>query len=124
MNKKSKKPNNKKSKMVDAYNGVLRRLDCWNGSLNDQAVTVFCFKESDYIMSIMSTYGTVNPVGKLKRRVFPLGAVDGTQEACTFQYTEVFHNHYQYRHVVDDNNNNRMQPISIEETWKTSYWPN
>jgi hypothetical protein len=26
--------------------------------------------------------------------------------------------------VVDDNNNNNiMQPISIEETWKTSYWP-
>jgi hypothetical protein len=99
-------------------------VDCWNGSLNDQAVTVFCFKEPDYIMSIMSTYGTVNPVGKFKRRVFPSGAGDGTQEACTFQYTEVFHNHYQYRHVVDDNNNNRMQPISLEETWKTSYWPN
>jgi hypothetical protein len=35
----------------------------------------------------------------------------------------VFHNHCQHRHVVNDNNNIRMQPVSIEETWKTSCWP-
>ena len=39
-----------------------------------------------------------------------------------FNYTEVFRNHYKFRHVVDDNNNNRMQPISIEETWATKDW--
>jgi hypothetical protein len=97
-------------------------VDCWNGTLNEQAVTVFCFKEPDYVMSIMSTYGTVNEDGELKKRIF-LDA-DKNETTRTFKYTEVFHNHYQYRHVVDDNNNNRMQPISIEETWKTSYWPN
>ena len=26
--------------------------------------------------------------------------------------------------MVDDNNNNQMEPILIEETWKTGYWPN
>jgi hypothetical protein len=35
-------------------------VDCWNGVLNDQPKTVFCFKDPDYVMSIMSTYGTVN----------------------------------------------------------------
>ena len=45
----------------------------------------------------------------------------GNEQVRTFCYTEVFHkNHYQYRHVVDDNNNNRLQPFSIEETWKTA----
>jgi hypothetical protein len=97
-------------------------VDCWNGTLDDQDVSVFCFKEPDYVMSIMSTYGTVNEQGALKKRIFK--DANGVQQVRTFFYTEVFHNHYQYRHVVDDNNNNRMQPIAIEETWKTSYWPN
>ena len=99
-------------------------VDCWNGTLQDQAVTVFCFKEPNYIMSIMSTYGTVNEMGVKKKRILKDKDADGKEQVRTFFYTEVFHNHYQYRHVVDDNNNNRMQPISIEETWKTSSWPN
>jgi hypothetical protein len=41
-------------------------VDCWNDILNDQHVTVFCFKEPEYVMSIMSTYGTVNEEGELK----------------------------------------------------------
>jgi hypothetical protein len=97
-------------------------VDCWNGTLDDQPVTVFCFKEPDYIMSIMSTYGTVNEEGEKKKRIF--NDAEGKEQVRTFFYTGVFHNHYHYRHVVDDNNNNRMQPISIEETWKTVYWPN
>jgi hypothetical protein len=97
-------------------------FDCWNGVLNDPPVTVFCFKEPDYVMSIMSTYGTVNEEGGLKKRIFT--DADGNEQVRTFRYTEVFHNHYQYRHVVDDNNNSRMEPLSIEETWKISYWPN
>jgi hypothetical protein len=97
-------------------------VDCWNGSLNEQAVIIFCFKEPDYVMLIISTYVTVNEEGELKKCIF-LDARENEQ-VRTFKYTEVFHNHYQYRHVVDDNNNNRMQPISLEETWKTSYWPN
>jgi hypothetical protein len=74
-------------------------------------------------MSIMSAYGTVNEEGLVvEKRIFTDD--DGKEQVRMFCYTEVFHNHYQYRHVVEDNNNNRMQPISIEETWKTSYWPN
>jgi hypothetical protein len=41
-------------------------VDCWNGNLNDQAVKVFCFKEPDYVMSIMSAYGIVNEEGVVK----------------------------------------------------------
>ena len=41
----------------------------------------------------------------------------------TFKYTEVFNNHYKYRHIIDDHNANRMQPIALEKTWKTSWWP-
>jgi hypothetical protein len=98
-------------------------VDCWNGIMDDQPVTVFCFKEPDYVMSIMSTYGTVNEEGEKKKRIF--NDAEGKEQVRTFFYTEAFHNHHQHRHVVDDNNNNnnRMQPILIEETWKTVHWP-
>jgi hypothetical protein len=42
-------------------------VDCWNSTLNEQAVAVFCFKDPDYAMSIMSTYGTVNKEGELTK---------------------------------------------------------
>ena len=68
-------------------------------------------------MSIMSAYGTVNEEGLVvEKRIFTDD--DGKEQVRMFCYTEVFHNHYQYRHVVDDNNNNRMQPISIKEIWE------
>jgi len=39
-----------------------------------------------------------------------------------FNYTEVFHNHFNGRHAVDDNNKKRMQPIVLEDTWATKNW--
>ena len=78
-------------------------------------------KEPDYIMNMMSTYGTVNEVdGASTKRHYKDG--DGNEVTISFNYTEVFNNHFKYRHVVDDNNNNRMQPISIEQTWATKQW--
>jgi hypothetical protein len=40
----------------------------------------------------------------------------------TFQYPEVIHNHFKYRHYIDDHNNKRQSPISLEETWATKKW--
>jgi hypothetical protein len=74
------------------------------------------------VMSILSAYGTVNEEGAVKQ-IFK--EADGDEQVPTFCYTELFNNHYQYWHVVDDNNNNpaRMQSILMEETGKMSYWP-
>ena len=33
-------------------------------------------------------------------------------------------NHFLYRHSVDDHNNKRHSPISLEVAWGTKYWPN
>ena len=38
--------------------------------------------------------------------------------------SEVVHNHYTYRDVIDNHNSQRMHPISMEETWMTAHWPN
>ena len=39
------------------------------------------------------------------------------------RYSEVVHNHFKYRHAVDDHNNRWQSPISLEETWATKWWP-
>ena len=39
------------------------------------------------------------------------------------RYPEVIRNHFQYRDAVDANNSDRMYPIALEETWKTTRWP-
>ena len=39
-------------------------------------------------------------------------------------YPEVIGNHFLFQHSVDDHNNKRHSPISIEEIWATKWWPN
>ena len=69
----------------------------------------------------MSTYGTLNVIDDTpKKRIYKND--DGMEVVTSFEYTEVLSNHYKYRHVVDDNNNNRMQPIALEKTWNTKDW--
>ena len=40
------------------------------------------------------------------------------------KFPEVIGNHFLFRHSVDDHNNKRHSPISIEEIWATKWWPN
>ena len=96
-------------------------VDAWPGKLDGVPFYVFSMKEPDYVMNMMSTYGTLNEVDDANtKRHYTDG--DGNEVSIEFKYTEVVNNHFKYRHVVDDNNN-RMQPISIEETWATKEWP-
>ena len=44
---------------------------------------------------------------------------DGVRKMAKFKYPEVVHNHYKYRHMVDDNNAKRKLSISLEESWAT-----
>ena len=37
-------------------------------------------------------------------------------------YTQVFNNHFAYRHVVDNHNNFRMIESCIEKIWWTMIW--
>lgn len=75
-------------------------------------------KEPDYVMMLMSTYGTIERMGEVKHRTL------ADNSRVSFQYPELVFNQYKYHHCVDDNNNRRQSPISIERTWDTKYWPN
>ena len=69
-------------------------------------------KEPDYVMKLMTTYGTLDPKDKRTRRKFKRG---GVMETKYFMYTEVVANHFLYQHQVDDNINRMYAPISIEK---------
>ena len=77
-------------------------------------------KEPDYVMSLMIMYETTNLIeGTTTKRKF---LDERGEQTVTFKYPEVVNNYYKYHHAVDDNNNIRMQPISIEYTWETKNW--
>ena len=69
----------------------------------------------------MSTYGglTVKDGHRVSKRVFQK---DGETQEKTFQYTEPFSNHFDFRHIVDDHNHIRHMFPSIEEIWTTHRW--
>jgi Transposase IS4 len=98
------------------------------GVLDGVKFDIFGMKEPDYVMMLMSTYGSliVNDGQKLSHREYH---ADGQTVCTTFKYTEPFANHFIYRGAVDDHNNKRHdggshQGISLETTWNTQRWEN
>ena len=92
--------------------------DAWKGQMDEVDFHVYAMKEPEYVMSLMSTYGTNQRTGRETQRELD----DGSRKK--FSYPEVIGNHFLYRHSVDDHNNKRHSPISIEEIWATKWWPN
>ena len=78
-------------------------------------------KESDYVTSLMSTYGTNKWCGWEVCRDWK---ENGVKKSTTFRYPEVVDNHFKYRHYVDDHNGKRHSPISMEVVLATKCWPN
>ena len=76
-------------------------------------------KEPDYVMQIMSKYGTMSELGEEKWHVM----VNGVWQVHTFKYPEVVHNHYRYQDMIDNHNSLQIHPLSMEETWMTAHWP-
>ena len=95
--------------------------DAIRGELDGIPFHIFAMKEPDYTMQIMSTYGTLERKGIEKKRHWMEG---GTKHVTTFCYPEVVHNHYAFHDMIDNHNSQPMHPISLEETWMTTRWPN
>jgi hypothetical protein len=96
-------------------------VDALPGMLDDVPFHVFEMKEPDCVMKLMSTYGmNERVVGKWKRRAYKIG---GQRHKVSFQYPEVVHNHFRYRHVIGDHNSKCHSPISLEVTWATKWSP-
>ena len=76
----------------------VRFMDALPGTLDGVPFYIFPMKEPDYVMSVMSTYGTLNSVdGLITKRIWKDD--NNEKKNAAFNYTEVFHNHFAYRHV-------------------------
>lgn len=81
---------------------------------------IFCMKEPDYVMKVMASWMTLNELeGARTKRDWK---ENGVNKSKTFNYRQPFGLHFRYRHQVDDHNNRRHAPISIERTWATKFW--
>ena len=72
----------------------------------------------------MSTHGTLAPVPTATTSRRYKDAATGATMTKSFQYADPFYRYFHARHAVDDNNNRRHQPISLETSWGTKFWPN
>ena len=78
---------------------------------------LFCMKDTDYVLKLMTTYGTLDEDQEKQSERYL-----GNGNFKKFRYTECFKNHYLYRHAVDDHNNLRHKIQSIEGCWQTTRW--
>ena len=107
-----------KAYFEDIETGVTKRLP---GELEGEKFDLFCLKEPDYVMTLMSTYGSLNKLADQKESIR-----DTTNGNVTrFYYNEVVGNHYRYRDAVDAHNAKRHDAgtkhgLSIENTWRTT----
>ncbi|KAI2496884.1 Transposase IS4 [Fragilaria crotonensis] len=90
------------------------------GSVGGKAFRLFAMKEEDYVMKLMTTYGSCIEIndGWTQRSILE----NGRRVTKKFKYYEPFHNHLKFRHKVDDHNNLRHSPISLEASLSTKDW--
>jgi Transposase IS4 len=97
-------------------NKQIGEVDAIRGTINNTPFYIMGMKEAPYVMTMMTTYGTLERTGKETERR------PKNQDLVRFNYPEVFGNHFKYRHMVDDHNSRRHSPNSFEETWATKTW--
>ena len=87
------------------------------GELDKVMFHIHAMKEPDYVMSLMSTYGTSQRMGEDQKWF------TSTEGVVVIKYPEVVVNHFQFWDAVDGHTSARMDLIALEETWETTRWP-
>ena len=94
-------------------NKVVGAVDAIKGQLDDVTIEMYFQKESNYTMTLMSSYGTLELMDKEKNRNY----YENNQNHCEkIKYSKLDYNHYQYRDSVDACNSSSIFPIAMEET--------
>jgi hypothetical protein len=84
--------------------------DTWGGALDEVPFCLFGVKEPDCVVMLMSAHGALERASAPKQRQLEMG------QSVTISCPEAVDNHCKCHHAVNDHNNNRHQPISLEET--------
>ena len=88
--------------------------DAISGLIDGQNFHIHGVKDPDYTIMITTPYDTLERGGDERKRC-------SNRKPVWSKNPDIFCNHYTYWHYVDDNNNHRKSPISIEKTWATSF---
>ena len=97
------------------------QCDSLPGTLYVKAFSLFCMKEGNYTIKLLAMYGALVEID-VSKTLRPLTPVNNEKFIKSFNYTEPFHNHFKFCHQVDDHNNSRHFPLSLEESWATKDW--
>ena len=95
-------------------------VDSLSNSIHGKIYQIMDFKKTDYVMIMMTSYGTLENLGGLvtQKRYKLSGRELSTKR---FNYCEGFSNQFHYRHEVEDNKKFHHCPISVENTWAKTY---
>ena len=104
---------------------VVRQLSLFKSDfpkvVNSCSPTIMNLQDPKYVMLMMKTNGTLdNLEGSDTHQRYK--GTGGELVTKLLNYREVFGNHFNYRHKVDNNNNQRHSPISVERAYATRYW--
>ena len=81
---------------------------------------IFCIKYPNYVINIMAGSMKLDELeGANTRRYFIDSS--GTKETNQFTHRNPYGIHFRYRHQVEDHNNWRHAPISLDRTWATKF---
>ena len=94
--------------------------DLLPGNFDNENFHVFAMEEPDYVMSLMITCGA----NKRVKDSWPKEQswIDKNKNFPKKHYPEIIHNHFKYRHTVDDHNGKRYSPKCLEYVWTTERW--
>ena len=81
---------------------------------------IFCMKDPDYVMKIVASWITLDELEGARTRRYFIDS-SGTKETKQFTYRQPYGISFRYRHQVDDHNNRRHAPMSLERTWETKF---
>ena len=97
-------------------------VDAVQGSIIGKGYHIMDIKNPDYMILMMTTYGALDHLEGLDTHWRYKGK-GGELVNKQFNYSEVFGNHFNYIHEVDDNNNRCHSPISVDMTQATMHCP-
>ena len=92
--------------------------------MHGEKFDLFCLREPDYVMILISTYGSLNHNPNQRDSV----RINDKNDKIIFKYNNVVGNHYEYCDAVDQHNAKRHDcgtklGLSLEDTWRTTRWP-
>jgi hypothetical protein len=85
-------------------------VDAWNGKFEDIPFYIHAMKEPGYVMSVMSTYGTIKRTGKEMERSVN---INGQQQNIILRFLKT---------IFDTNI--QWMIITTDESWETKSWEN